>query len=80
MRQVSATDARKNFFTLLDRAAEGEAVIIKRKGVFLRLIREKPHKKKVAFSYRRYFHNSTDKADSWSWDWDSQSGLTFKSF
>lgn len=79
MRQVSATEARKNFFTLLDWAAGGETVIIKRKGDSLRLIREKPRKKKASFRYGRYFHTSTDKADSWLWDWDPQGGLTFKS-
>jgi len=50
MKQVTATEARRQFFKLLDSAARGEKVVIKRNGVPLEIVRQsrKPGKAKAS--------------------------------
>lgn len=82
MKQVSATEARINFFKLLDSALKGEVVIIDRNGIPLQLVRRTYLKrlgaKKKKVHYASHIHRGVDDADQWSWDWDSAKGLTFK--
>lgn len=75
MKRVSATEARKNFFRLLDHAAGGAAVLIERKGTLLRLVREKLKHKKTTPDYRKFIKGPVEQADTWSWEWHPQQGL-----
>lgn len=79
MKQVGATEARKDFFKLLDKVVEGETVVIKRKGVNLRLVREPQVKKKSKkIQYHRYIQGAVDQADQWNWVWSPSEGLKLK--
>ncbi len=82
MQHLSATEARQHFFELLDRAAQGEAVFIDRRGLTLKLVRgESSQKKKKSSSieYRAHIHSPVDQSDQWSWDWKPTKGLKLKS-
>ncbi|MBI2336040.1 MAG: type II toxin-antitoxin system Phd/YefM family antitoxin [Deltaproteobacteria bacterium] len=78
MKQFSATEARKNFFKLLDSAVEGETVTIKRKGIVLKLVPSRPQKTKKVSGYSPYIHSDVSKADQWVWHWDPNKGLISK--
>jgi hypothetical protein len=73
MKQVTASEARKNWFRLLDEALDGEVIAVQRKGHRLVLRREdvaKSRNTKASRQYKRLLHvPDGDKADQWSWDW-----------
>jgi antitoxin (DNA-binding transcriptional repressor) of toxin-antitoxin stability system len=77
MKRITATDARKNWFRLLDEVAEGEVVLIERDGA--RLILKLAEQKEPARSpdYQNLIHvPDSGQADQWGWDWDgSPEGL-----
>jgi antitoxin (DNA-binding transcriptional repressor) of toxin-antitoxin stability system len=78
MKRVTATEARKNWFRLLDEVAEGEVVLIERGGARLRLSLAEPAdpSEKIP-DYRGLVHvPDVDSADQWGWEWDgSPEGL-----
>ena len=77
MKTVTPSQARKNWFRLLDEAAEGEVIVIERKGRRLVLQRE-PGKKTEIPSYQGLIEAAdVARADAWSWEW-SPEGLTLK--
>ena len=81
MKQLSATEARRNFFHLLDEAARGHPVFIEKRGVVIRMTRERKSDRKSfsGFDYKPYFKGETlDDADRWSWDWNPEKGMTLK--
>ena len=72
MKQVTATDARRNWFRLLDEVASGEVVVLERGGERIVLRREA----KAAASedeipdYDGLIRApDIDRADEWSWQW-----------
>ena len=73
MKQVTASEARKNWFRLLDEALDGEVIAVQRKGHRLVLRREdkaKSRHTKVARQYKRLLQvPGAEKADEWSWNW-----------
>lgn len=77
MKRLTASEARKNWFRVLDEVAAGEVVVLERKGQRLVLHREG---KRVAES-KQQFPDYTrllrvpdaDQADRWSWDWQGES-------
>lgn len=77
MKRLTASEARKNWFRVLDEVAAGEVVVLERKGQRLVLRRED---KKVAKS-KQQFPDYTrllrvldaDQVDQWSWDWQGES-------
>jgi antitoxin (DNA-binding transcriptional repressor) of toxin-antitoxin stability system len=73
MKQVTASEARKNWFRLLDEALDGEVIAVQRKGQRLVLRREdvaKSRNNKASRKYKRLLHvPDGEKADQWSWDW-----------
>lgn len=71
----TATEARRSFFELLDRAVRGETVLIDRKGVPLQLIARRKKTREKPLDYRRYLHSAVDQADQWGWQWDPEKGL-----
>ena len=82
MRSISATEARKNFFRLLDTAVKGEPVVITRHGVALELVRSLPKKKgsrkSASLNYKQAIIGPLASADKWGWEWSSEQELNFK--
>ena len=74
MKRVTASEARKNWFRLLDEAAGGEVIAIERNGRRLVLRAEK--RKRSTPSYKTLIRGDWDEADKWGWDWDRSRGLT----
>jgi antitoxin (DNA-binding transcriptional repressor) of toxin-antitoxin stability system len=72
MRKVIASEARKHWFRILDAAAQGEVIVLERKGRRLVLHREELDKPGAAVKepdYRRLLcAPDADKADRWSWE------------
>jgi antitoxin (DNA-binding transcriptional repressor) of toxin-antitoxin stability system len=79
MKTVTASEARKHWFRLLDEALQGEVIAVQRKGRRLVLRREEvadSRKPKGARRYKRLLRvPDADKADRWSWDWRPERGL-----
>jgi hypothetical protein len=73
MKNVTASDARKHWFRLLDEALRGEVIAVQRKGHRIVLRREEvatSRNAKGARQYRRLLHvPDAEKADRWSWEW-----------
>jgi antitoxin (DNA-binding transcriptional repressor) of toxin-antitoxin stability system len=74
MKYVTASEARKNWFRLLDEVAEGQVVAIRRddKKLVLRLEEEG----RAVPSYARLLRApDADQADTWGWEWSPSGGL-----
>jgi antitoxin (DNA-binding transcriptional repressor) of toxin-antitoxin stability system len=73
MKKVTASEARRNWFRLLDEAAQGEIIVLQRNGRRLVLRREESDEAGRASSrpaYRRLLRvPHADQADRWSWQW-----------
>jgi hypothetical protein len=68
MKQVTATEARKNWFALLDEAARGEVIAIRRNDKKLILKLEKS--KRVTPDYTKSIDfPDADEAATWGWEW-----------
>jgi len=76
MRSVTASEARKNWFKLLDEVAAGEVVAIRRNGKRIILCAEKPKKKAVPVYKRLIGGDDLDNAHKWGWNWSPEKGLT----
>lgn len=78
MKRVTATEARKNWFRLLDEVAEGEVVLIERDGarLCLSLVEQAETSPRIP-NYQGLIHvPDADTADQWGWEWDdSPEGL-----
>jgi|GEM_PF-760983 len=75
MKVVTPSQARKNWFRLLDEAAAGEQILIERNGHRLVLRREEAPAAKVPSYQGLIAAAESDRADAWSWDW-TPDGLT----
>jgi hypothetical protein len=78
VKSVTATEARKSWFRLLDEVAAGEVVLIERKGVRLLLKRAEQGEPSAKIpDYRGLIRVSdANEADQWGWEWDgSPEGL-----
>ncbi len=70
MKSVTPTDARKNWFRLLDEVAAGEVVHIRRGGKLI-VLRCEPAELESVIDYSGLIGGSeVSQADQWSWDWD----------
>jgi hypothetical protein len=78
MKSVNASEARKNWFRLLDEALRGEVIVVRRKGRRLVLRREELNDKKIGVKTRQYKKllrvPKADEADRWSWEWKGPAG------
>jgi len=76
MKRVTASDARRNWFRILDRVAAGEVVVIERHGRRIILRREEGEAAAVP-DYEALIRPlaDVDRADEWSWTWDEEVGL-----
>jgi hypothetical protein len=73
MKRVTASEARKHWFRLLDEVATGEVVVLERKGKRLVLRREDSGRARVGgkpSAYRLLLHvPDAAQADRWTWEW-----------
>lgn len=78
MKRMTATEARKNWFRLLDEVVEGEVILIEREGarVMLKLVEPGETRARVP-DYRGLISvPNAEEADQWGWEWDgSPEGL-----
>lgn len=74
MRRVTPTEARRNWFRLLDEVAAGEEVVVERKGARIVLRRETPGRRHPAVpSYAGLIKpRCAERADTWGWDWSDE--------
>jgi len=72
MKRINATDARKNWFRLLDEVVEGEVVLIERDGARLVLkLAEPVDPAAKPPEYKDLIDvPEIDNADQWGWEWD----------
>jgi antitoxin (DNA-binding transcriptional repressor) of toxin-antitoxin stability system len=77
MKRVTASEARRNWFRLLDEVIEGEVIAITRKGKRIVIRREDvaraARQKLPDYSAFLQVHD-VDSADSWSWEWPGPEG------
>jgi antitoxin (DNA-binding transcriptional repressor) of toxin-antitoxin stability system len=71
MKRVTASEARRRWFTLLDEVLEGEVVAILRNGrrIILRLDDEQREGRKPPNYSRLLRVREPDAADEWRWEW-----------
>ena len=80
MKRVTASQARREWFRILDEVAAGEVVIVDRKGrsIQIRLL-DPPSDAHAAPDYSGILavHERADDADRWGWEWteDGEDGL-----
>jgi antitoxin (DNA-binding transcriptional repressor) of toxin-antitoxin stability system len=78
MKYVTASEARKNWFQLLDEAAKGEVIAIQREGKKL-ILRLEATKAAPVPSYKEVIDfKDADEADTWGWDWKGPGRLVPK--
>lgn len=78
MKRITASDARRHWFQVLDRVAAGEVVMIERNGRRIVLRRAEGPKHPMAVPDYTGFTRPLadgDRADRWSWDWEETGGL-----
>ncbi len=71
MKHVTASEARKNWFRLLDEVAQGQVVALERNGkrIVLRSEEDEAAPSEVP-DYRALLRvPDADAADRWSWEW-----------
>ncbi len=73
MKRVTATEARRNWFRLLDEIVAGETVVVERDGARIVLSRENVAQG-AAESIPTYddviMVPHAEQADRWGWEWD----------
>ena len=82
MKIVTASEARKHWFRLLDEALQGEVIAVERKGQRVVLQREghgASRSAKAAQEYKKLLKvPRADEADQWSWSWRHGRGVVSK--
>ena len=82
MKNVSASEARKHWFRLLDEALQGEVIAVERKGQRIVMRREgqsASRNAKAAQEYKKLLKMPrADEADQWSWEWRPGRGVVSK--
>jgi len=77
LKHVTASEARRNWFKLLDEASNGESIAINRNGQNLVLRLEPRKKREKTPDYRKIIQApDADNADKWGWKWTDRRGLT----
>jgi len=76
MKRVTASDARRNWFRLLDEVAQGAVVCIERAGTRIVLRREPDAGEPAAFpDYAALLRvPELEEADRWGWSWSPDDG------
>lgn len=71
MKRMTASEARRHWFSVLDRVARGEVIAVERGGRLIVLRRQDaPSKDETPPDYRNVLRvPNADDADRWSWEW-----------
>lgn len=76
MKRITASEARKQWFRLLDEVVAGEVVVLERKGRRVVLRREETQTKQreqPEIDYRKLLRvPEADHADQWTWEWQGE--------
>lgn len=72
MKKVTASQARREWFRILDEAARGETFVIDRKGRRLVLQRQPEEAVSVPDYGALLTVPEADRADAWSWSWSPE--------
>lgn len=75
MKRVTASEARRNWFRILDEVAAGATVVIERAGRRILLKREDPSEaREQTPDYGSLIRaSSVEEADRWGWSWEGDS-------
>jgi antitoxin (DNA-binding transcriptional repressor) of toxin-antitoxin stability system len=77
MKRVTASEARRNWFRILDEVAAGEVVVVERKGKAIQLTRA-PGADRVRevpdYSVLIRAPDGAGHADRWGWEWSAEEG------
>lgn len=76
MKHVTASEARRNWFKLLDEAANGEVIAIQRNDKKL-ILRAQKGRRRIP-SYKGLIGGKVDDADTWGWEWKGPGRLVSK--
>jgi len=76
MKRVTASEARKNWFRILDEVVQGTVVCIERGGRRIILRRERETEfEDVLPAYADFLRvPELDQADRWGWSWSAEGG------
>ena len=78
MKRLTASEARRNWFRLLDEVAAGQVVLVERNGRRIVIRREQtrggPSRSSPDYSGLLRSRRADD-ADSWTWSWKASGGL-----
>jgi hypothetical protein len=78
MKRVTASEARRNWFRLLDEVIAGETVVVERKGWRVVLRREKQSSEGKIPDYSGLLRSGDlELADRWGWRWSPDEELEF---
>jgi hypothetical protein len=75
MKSITASEARKNWFRLLDEVAGGEVVTIRRKNKRIVLSLEKKRQPALPNYKGLIGGKDLDNVDKWGWTWSPDKGL-----
>lgn len=77
MKRVTASEARRNWFRILDEVAAGEVVVVERNGKAIQLTRE-PHADRVRevpdYTHLLRAPEGAEHAERWGWEWSEEEG------
>jgi len=76
VKRITATDARKNWFRILDEVAAGEEVVVERAGrrIVIRREEEATGSPSVPDYSEIIRVPEADRADEWGWEWGGPEG------
>lgn len=75
MKRMTASEARRNWFRILDEVAEGATVVIERGERRIVLRREEPEVPRELPDYTSLIRvPDPEEAPSWGWDWPGEEG------
>lgn len=80
MKRLTASEARREWFRLLDDVAAGEVVVIERRGRRIVIRREdRPSRRRRGPDYRDFLRvRDADHADHWTWEWSEVHGAELR--
>jgi hypothetical protein len=79
MKRVTPSEARRNWFRLLDEVAGGEVVVVERKGQRLVLRRERSGETPLQPDYSKLIKaKGIDHAERWTWEWSTRGRLLLR--
>jgi len=77
MKRITASEARRNWFRILDEVAAGEVVVVERNGKAIQL-RRAPRADRVRevpdYTHLLRAPEGAEHAERWGWEWSEEDG------